>query len=89
MSSGANVLCNSTVGGNVNVHKSGSGAPWHIGACGPNTVGGNVDFSENAGTGNTISGTSVGGNLTCDKNADVGGGGNTVGGKREKQCAGL
>jgi beta-glucosidase len=89
MSSGANVICNSTIGGNLHVHGSAAGAPWHLGACGPNTVGGNVLFSDNAGTGNTIWGANIHGNLTCDKNADVGEGNNTVGGKREKQCAGL
>jgi Glycosyl hydrolase family 3 C-terminal domain/Fibronectin type III-like domain len=86
MSSGANVICNTQVKGHLHISKS-SGAPWHIGACGPTSVGKDLEFKDNAGVGNTISNTAVGGNLKCDKNADVGGTGNTVGGKREKQCA--
>ena len=89
MSSGANVICNTMIGGNLHVHNSAAGAAWRIGACGPTTVAGNVEFTHNAGTGNTIWGSGIHGNLMCDKNADVGGGDNTVGGKREKQCAGL
>ena len=68
---------------------SDSDSPWHIGACGPNSVGGNLQFQQNDGTGNTITGTTVKGNLQCDHNADVTGSGNTVGGNRQGQCAGL
>jgi beta-glucosidase len=89
LSSGFNVICNSTIGGNLNIHNSASGSPWRLGTCGANTVGGNVQFQNNAGSGNSISHTSVKGNLQCQNNADVSGGDNTVGGNRQGQCAGL
>ncbi len=89
MSSGANVICNTTVGGNVQVQNSAPGAPWHLGGCGPNTIGGNLQFQNNGGTGNTISLSTVKGNLQCQGNHDVTGSGNTVGGNRQGQCAGL
>jgi beta-glucosidase len=89
MSSGANVICNSTIGGNLQVQNSASGAPWRVGACGPTSVGGNFQFQNNAGSGNTITMTSVKGNLECQGNHDVTGSGNTVTGKRLGQCAGL
>jgi beta-glucosidase len=87
MSSGANVICNTTVKGNVQIHGSDGGSPWHIGSCGPTSVGGNMQFQQNGGTGNTISNTTVGGNLQCDHNAALSGSGNTIHGN--KQCAGL
>ena len=89
MSSGANVICNSSIGGNLQVQNSGSGAPWTVGACGPTSVGGNFQFQNNAGTGNTIRLTTVKGNLQCQGNHDVTGSGNTVSGNRNGQCAGL
>ena len=58
--------------GNLQITGSAAGSPWHIGACGPNTVGGNLQFTNNAGTGNTISRTTaVHGNLQCTGNHDV------------------
>jgi hypothetical protein len=89
MSSGANVICNTTIGGNLQVQNSSSSAPWRLGGCGPNSVGGNLQFQNNAGTGNTIWRTTVKGNLQCQGNHDVTGGGNTVGGNRQGQCAAL
>ena len=88
MSSGANVICNSTIGGNLQVQNSASSAPWRLGGCGPNSVGGNLQFQNNAGTGNTIWRTTVKGNLQCQGNHDVTGSGNTVNGNRQGQCAG-
>ena len=89
MSSGFNVICNSTIGGNLHIHNSSSGSPWRLGTCGPNTVGGNLQFQNNDGSGNTISHTSVNGNLQCQNNADVSGSDNTVGGHRQGQCSAL
>jgi hypothetical protein len=89
MSSGANVICNTTVGGDLQVQNSASNAPWRLGGCGPNTVGGNLHFQNNGGTGNTISLSTVKGNLHCQGNHDVAGSGNVVTGKRQGQCAGL
>ena len=89
MSSGANVICNTTINGNLQITGSNSSSPWHIGSCGTTTVGGNVQLTGNAGTGNTISQTTVGGNLQCSGNHDVTGSGNTVTGNRQGQCASL
>jgi len=44
MSSGANVICNTKITGHLNIHKSAAGAPWRIGACGPTSVGKDIDF---------------------------------------------
>ena len=49
----------------------------------------NLQFQNNAGTGNTIWRTTVKGNLQCQGNHDVTGGGNTVSGNRQGQCAAL
>ena len=65
MSSGANVICNTTVGGDLQIQNSSTNAPWRLGGCGPNTVGGNLHFQNNGGTGNTISLSTVKGNLHC------------------------
>ena len=89
MSSGANTICNSTIGGNLQIQNSASGAPWRLGTCGANTVGGNVQFQNNNGSGNTISLTTVNGNLQCQGNHDVSGSGNSVKGNKQGQCAGL
>src|SRR5262249_51549418 len=53
MSSGANVICNTTVKGNVQIHGSGVASPWRVGSCGPTSVGGNMQFQQNGATGNT------------------------------------
>jgi beta-glucosidase len=89
LSANANVICNTTVKGNLLLQGSDVSSPWRLGACGPVTVGGNLQFQGNAATGNVISGVTVGGNLQCQNNMDVTGGHNTVGGKRGGQCAGL
>ena len=89
LSSGANVICDSTIDGNLQIQSSGSSSPWQIGGCGPVTVSGNLQFHSNAGTGNTIVQTTVRGNLQCQGNHDVSGSGNTVTGNRQGQCAGL
>ena len=89
LSSGANVICDSTIDGNLQILSSGSSSPWQIGGCGPVTVSGNLQFQSNAGTGNTIVQTTVRGNLQCQGNHDVSGSGNTVNGNRQGQCARL
>jgi len=88
LSAGTNVICSSTFGHDLVIHDSSATSSWTIGSCGPNIVGHDLRFDHNGGTG-TISGNSIGHNLTCDKNFAVTGGRNTVGGKKEKQCAGL
>jgi hypothetical protein len=89
LSSGANVICDSTIDGNLQIQSSGADSPWQIGACGPVTVSGNLQFHSNAATGNTIVQTTVQGNLQCQRNHDVSGSGNTVTGNRQGQCARL
>jgi hypothetical protein len=87
MSSGANVICNTTIGGNLLVQGSASGSPWHLGSCGTTTVNGNVLFNRNGGSGNTIANAVVKGNLICQGNHDVKVTDTTVGGNRLQQCA--
>jgi hypothetical protein len=89
LGSGVNVICDSTIDGNLQIQSSGSSSPWQIGGCGPVTVSGNLQFQSNAGTGNTIVQTTVRGNLQCQGNHDVSGSGNTVNGNRQGQCSRL
>jgi beta-glucosidase len=87
LSSGANVLCNTTVGGNVVVQGGGRNAAWDLGRCGGNTIKGSVTFVGNAASGNSITGNTIGGNLICISNGGVVASGNTVKGRAEGQCA--
>ena len=59
LSSGLNVVCNTTIGGRLVLHGSARSAPWSIGLCGGNTVKGSVIFSGNAGHGNAITGNTI------------------------------
>ena len=88
LSANTNLICSTTVGHDLVIHDSATGAPWSIGACGPNTIGHDFHFDHNGGS-NDISGNTIGHDLTCDKNFALTGHGNTAGGKKEKQCAGL
>jgi beta-glucosidase len=45
LSAGTNVICNTTIGGNLVIGRSARRAPWNIGQCGPNTVHGRVVFT--------------------------------------------
>ena len=58
-----------------------------------NNVGGNVQVNNNSGSpgnNNVVEGNTIGGNLQCARNTPgVGGGGNTVTGTKQGQCAGL
>lgn len=63
LSSGANVLCDTTVDGNVMVAGSGRDAAWDVGLCGGNTIGGNLICIGNGAVsaiGNTIKGRAEG-----------------------------
>jgi Fibronectin type III-like domain len=42
LSSGTNVVCNSTINGDVRIVQNGRGANWDVGGCGPNTIGGRI-----------------------------------------------
>ncbi len=87
LSSGANVICNTTVGGSVIVRGSSRSAPWNLGLCGPNTIGGSVTFSQNAAAGNVLSGNTVRGDLACAGSGSVTASNNKVKGRAEGQCA--
>jgi len=50
LSAGANVVCNTTIGGNLVIEGSAKSSPWNVGQCGGNTVKGSVTFRGNAGT---------------------------------------
>ena len=87
LSSGANVICNTTVGGSVIVRGSSRSAPWNLGLCGPNTIDGSVTFSQNAAAGNVLSGNTVRGDLACAGSGSVTASNNKVKGRAEGQCA--
>ena len=76
---------------NNNFNRSGLGA-----LVAGNNVGGNVQVNNNSEGGdsaNLVSGNTIGGNLQCAGNTGnfpgVAGGGNTVAGHKQGQCAGL
>jgi hypothetical protein len=87
LSSGTNVVCNTTVDGNVALQGSSHSAPWNLGLCGANTIKGNVTFNANAASGNSLTGNTIGGNLVCLNNGSVAASGNKVKGRDEGQCA--
>lgn len=64
----ASLVCGSTIHGDVQIQGSGAGAPWVIGdICGPNAIGGNLEFHNNAAPGNIL-GNTVGNNLQFNNN---------------------
>jgi beta-glucosidase len=87
LSSGTNVVCNTTVRGSIVVLGSSSSAPWSLGLCGGNTVRGNITFTGNSASGNSVTGNTIGGNLVCAANGAITASGNTVKGGSEGQCA--
>jgi beta-glucosidase len=86
LSSGADVVCNTTVDGSLTVQGSAHAAPWSLGLCGGNTVKGNLTFSGNSASGNSLTGNTIGGNLVCTSNGAVAASGNIVKGRAEGQC---
>jgi hypothetical protein len=50
LSSGTNVVCNTTIRGNVGVPGGASTPPWNFGLCGPNTISGTVTSTPGAGS---------------------------------------
>ena len=86
LSSGTNVVCNTTVGGNLTLQGSARSAPWNLGLCGSNHIHGDVTFAGNAASGNSLTGNSIGGNLVCLSNGSIATSGNTVKGRTEGQC---
>jgi hypothetical protein len=97
-SSGPNLLCDSSIEGNVIIQHSSLDSYWQIGpesshgvagCTAPNTVGGNLIFQNNLGDGD-ISDNQIGGNLDCHNNTPPpDGANNTVGGNKQGQCAGF
>jgi beta-glucosidase len=47
LSAGTNVICNTTIRGDLVVGRTGQSAPWNFGQCGPNTIRGHVEFAAN------------------------------------------
>src|SRR5262249_55487760 len=69
--SGTNLLCGTSVGGDVQIGGSGSAAGWNVGGvCGGNTVGGDLQFNGNQGS-STITDNTIAGDLKCAGNAAV------------------
>jgi beta-glucosidase len=87
LSAGVNVVCNTTVDGNLIIAGNGRSAPWNLGQCGGNTVDGNLTFHGNAASGNTLTGNTVKGSLSCSAGGSVAADGNKVTGRTEGQCA--
>ena len=84
-------ICGAVIDGNLQVHNSSSSSSWTIGGsqgC-SNSVDGNLQFHGNDGTANVIAGNLVLGNLQCEHNGGLAGGGNHVGGNLQGQCAAL
>jgi beta-glucosidase len=44
LSAGTNIICNTTIGGDLVIGRSGRASMWNLGQCGPNTIHGNVIF---------------------------------------------
>jgi hypothetical protein len=86
LSSGANDICGTTIGGNLIAHDGARQAPVSIGGCGPVTVGGAVTITGNAATANTVTATTISGDLTCQSNGGVTATQDTVNGRASGQC---
>jgi beta-glucosidase-like glycosyl hydrolase len=86
LSSGLDVVCNTTIKGNLLVAASSGAAPWDIGLCGGNTIGGNLVFNANRATGSSITGNRVGGNLVCNANGGVTVSADATSGRSVGQC---
>ena len=91
----ANVICGAMIDGNLNVHNN-NATSW-IGVGGTcttgNSIGGNAQVSNNKVSGGpsaVVGGNTIGKNLNCNGNNPAPtGGGNTVSGNNNGQCAGL
>ena len=90
----ANVVCGSSIDGNLDVHDNRSPSTIGVstGTCSAgNSVGGNVQVTNNRVAGPVsaaITGNTIGGNLDCHNNSPAAtGGGNTVQGKEKGECA--
>jgi beta-glucosidase len=86
LSAGTNVVCNSTIGGDLTISGSAAASPWNVGQCGANTVGGSLVFSSNAAPSNTLTDNKVKQNLVCAANTKVQTSDNTINGTRKGSC---
>jgi beta-glucosidase len=86
LSAGSDVVCDTTVRGDVVLRGSARSAPWNFGLCGGNTISGSVTLTGNAAAGSSFSGNTIGGDLVCRGNSAVTVNGNTVRGRSEGQC---
>ena len=86
LSTGTNVICNTTIRGDLVIGHSRHGAPWDLGQCGPNTIHGNLVFTSNDAGRKSIEGNSIDGNLVCSPERTVGTARNKVSGRIEGGC---
>jgi hypothetical protein len=87
-----NFMCNSLIGGSVEINNSEKGADWCIGgkaacacAAGENIIGG-LTFDANKGATNNISDNTIGSNMNCAGNTGLTGSGNTAS-RKLGQCS--
>lgn len=78
------VLDSCTVAGNVDCSRNDPGC-FILSS----SIGGSVKANDNAPGGLLLNDNLVGGDVKCDGNAGIGGGGNTAGGTKSGQCLGL
>ncbi len=71
LSAQTNIVCNSTVHGDLVVAGSGFAAPWDIGQCGPNVIHGDLVFAGNHASGNSIEGNTIDRDLVCARNGGL------------------
>jgi beta-glucosidase len=64
LSSGANVVCGSTIGGDLAIAGSAKSSPWSLGQCGANTVKGKTKVTGNTGSVSVVSGSSATGSAS-------------------------
>jgi hypothetical protein len=86
LSAGTNVVCDSTIEGNLTIKNSSPAAPWNIGLCGPNTIGANLVFSANAARINLLHHNRVQRNLVCSGRQHLTGSADAVKGSTVGRC---
>ena len=64
LSSGANVVCGSTIGGDLAISGQRQSSPWSLGQCGANTVKGKTKVTGNTGSVSVVSGSSATGSAS-------------------------
>ena len=86
LSAQTNIVCNTTVHGDLVVAGSGVAAAWDIGQCGPNLIHGDLVFAGNHASGSSIEGNTIDRDLVCAHNGDLASSHNTVKGQIRGRC---